>query len=123
MEPMAHEGERIRALLLSAGKTPADLARAAKVSRTAVDRWLKADKIGKHAWLTARPGLKKLHIEPSRVKPEDPVSESEEEVDLRPLVHDFTKDQLGRIKFILDQDPLPREKLAYWIDGTLNPRK
>lgn len=119
---MAHEGERIKQLLMAIGKTPADLARASGVSRTAVDRYLKAPEIKKIAWLTVRKGLVKLHIEPRKVKPDDQV-ESEVELDLRPLIHDFSRDQLERLKTILEADIGPRERLAYFVDGALHPRK
>jgi len=113
---MSHDGERIRKLLAATGNTPADLARAANVTRTAVDRYLKADNIGKNAWLTVRAGLTKLGIDPRKVKPDD---RAEEEIDLRPLVTDFSRDQLDRLRKILDADALSREKLIYFVDGLL----
>lgn len=121
MVPMAHEGERIKALLTTAGRTPADLARAADVTRTAVDRYLKAATIGPNAWKTVRPGLVKLNIDPRKVKPDDVINETE--VDLRPLVVDFTREQLDRMRKILEADTGAREKLIYYIDGVLQPRK
>lgn len=117
---MPHEGERIKTLLSSIGKTPADLARAADVTRTAVDRYLKAGTVGPIAWTTVRAGLLKLGIDPRKIKPDDAIKEV---VDLRPLVEDFSRDQLARIRKILEEDGLAREKLAYFIDGVLQPRK
>lgn len=111
-----HDGERIRKLLAATGKTPADFARASGVTRTAVDRYLKAETIGKHAWLTVRVGLSKLGIDPRRVRPDD---RPEEEIDLRPLVHGFDREQLECVKKILEADTLHREKLLYFIDGLL----
>lgn len=113
---MSHDGDRIRKLLSATGKTPADLARAANVTRTAVDRYLKAESIGKNAWLTVRVGLTKLGIDPRKVKPDD---SAVEEVDLRPLVHGFNRDQLECVRKILEADNLSRDKLIYFIDGLL----
>lgn len=112
-----HDGERIRKLLSATGKTPADLARAAGVTRTAVDRYLKAERIGKLAWLTVRVGLTKIGIDPRKVRPDDQAAE--EEIDLRPLIHGFDRDELERIKKILEADTLDREKLLYFVDGLL----
>lgn len=116
IEDMGHEGERIKRLLSAIGKTPADFARACNVTRTAVDRYLKAEEIGKNAWHTVRVGLVKLGIDPRKVRPEDQMSE---EIDLRPLVHGFDRDQLERVRRILDADTVSREKLSYYIDGIL----
>lgn len=113
---MGHDGERIKRLLSAAGKTPADLARSCNVTRTAVDRYLKAELIGKNAWLTVRLGLSKLGIDPRKVRPEDQMTE---EIDLRPLVHGFDREQLERVRRILEADTMSREKLAYFIDGIL----
>lgn len=122
MTAMAHEGERIKQMLTATGRTPADLSRAAGVSRTAVDRYLKAATIKKIAWVTVRKGLVKLQLDPRKVKPDDQVS-IDVEIDLRPLIHDFSRDQLERLKTILDADIGPREKLSYFVDGALHPRK
>lgn len=113
-----HEGQRIRELLAAVGKTPADLARACDVSRTAVDRYLKAAEIGKIAWLNLRPGLVSVGIDPRKVKPDDRVTDVFD-VDLRPLLQGFDADQLSRIKKLIDSDELSRVKLSYWLDGHL----
>ena len=118
---MANEGEKLRAALAAVGKTPADLARVVNVTPTAVARYLKAEVIGKNAWLTVRPGLAKLGIDPQKIKADDSVVTLE--TDLRPLVSDFNRDQLERLRTILQEDMGPREKLLYYIDGMLHPRK
>jgi transcriptional regulator with XRE-family HTH domain len=111
-----HEGQRLRELLAAVGKSPADLGRACKVSRTAVMRWLNAEQIGKVAWLNVRPGLVTLNIDPRKIKPDDRIADTRD-VDLRPLLHGFDHDELLRIKKIAEADDHSREKLIYYLDG------
>lgn len=121
MNPMAHEGNRLREVLERSAKTPADLAKACGVTRPAVDRYLNAAMIGKKAWTTVREGLKKLDIDPLKVKPNDVIVDDPE--DLRPYVEDFSREQLVKLLHILDADRLEREKLVYFIDGLLKTKK
>lgn len=116
-----HDGHKLRAELARIGRSPADFARAAGVSRTAVDRWLNTPDIGRVAWRTIRPALVRVGIEPATIKPNEPAPEAE--VDLRPLIHDFTVDQMRRLLEILSSDRLPRDKLEFFIDGKLSSKK
>ncbi len=122
MNAMAHEGEKVRWELDRIGKKPADLARACGVSRTAVDHYMKAAKIGKHSWTTLRAGLVKLGIDPFKIKADDVIVESDE--DLRPYVQGFSREELENIKRVLEADQAARERLLYYLDGVLfQPKK
>jgi transcriptional regulator with XRE-family HTH domain len=114
--PEQFEGTKLRRALLAVGKTPADMARACGVTRTAVDRYLKAETIGDVAWRTVRLALIKLGIDPKKVRPTD-VDVEEQEQDLQPLVHDFTLSQLERLKKILKADEGPQKLLFSYIEG------
>lgn len=122
MTPMAHEGERVRELLGKINRKPADLARACGVSRPAVDRYLDAPKIERRAWATLRPGLVKMGIDPKKVKPDDEATEQPVE-DLRPLVANLSREELERIRKILEANEGAREKLLYYVDGALLPKR
>lgn len=123
MNPMPHEGNVLRELLEKQGRTPADLARACNVTRTAVDRYLKAAKIGRIAWPTLRAGLVKMGIDPIRIKPDDRPPEHEHREDLRPLVYSMERSELEALKKILESPPTEREKLLWFIDGLLQHKR
>jgi transcriptional regulator with XRE-family HTH domain len=96
-----HEGNKIKELLASAGKTASDFARACGVTPSGVQRYLTADEIGKHAWETCRRGLEKLGIDPRQVRPSTTLERVKPE-DLRRLLVHFSQKQLPYLREILE---------------------
>ena len=116
-----NEGMRILELLTRAGKTPAALAKSSGVTRQAIAAQLSKAKLGKNAWLRIREGLHKLKIDPALIRPEESFQDPEE--DLRPLIFNWSSDQLRGLKHIIEAHPLARGKLLFYIDGKLTPNK
>jgi transcriptional regulator with XRE-family HTH domain len=116
IEDVPHEGELLRELLRESEKTPADLARACGVSAQAVQRYVQAERIGERAWFSVKEGLRKLGIDAQRIRSE---GDRLPTIDLRPLVHDFSRSQLVRLKQILESSDISKQLLLFYISGKM----
>lgn len=119
-----HEGKQLRELLRQHGKTPSDLARAAKVTPTAVARYLDAAKIGGRAWPTVRQGLAELHIDAGKLRPDDrPQATGLDESALAHLVEGLTRPQLERVREIIKLPAADQAHLMALVFGLMSASK
>jgi hypothetical protein len=121
-----HEGAILKKLLKERGKTVRDLAVACGVEWTAAKKYVAASTIGPGAWETCRKGMEKLGIDPDLVKPPRPpgtMLTAMATEDLKPLVADFNRGQMERLRKILQSDDASRSRLIDYIDGFLAASK
>lgn len=127
LESMAqHEGSTILKLLAERGKSVKDLAVACGVEWSGAKKYVAAAVIKPGAWTTCKKGLEKLGIDPDLVKPPRPTGPTLTTMateDLKPLVSDFNRGQMERLRKILQSDDASRSRLIDYIDGFLAASK
>ncbi len=118
-----HEGERIRAAVSARGSTLAELARHAGVTEQAVQRWVKASKLGAAARETAERGLRKMDIDVSKVWLTALAARGIEVADnakeRRAILDGLSADQLRGVRRLLEGSERDREITLEIIDDRL----
>jgi hypothetical protein len=120
-----HEGAKVRELLELAGRRPADLSRACRVSESMVAKYVKTARFGAKAWETVSRGLAMLDIDPRLVRsPPEPLPATlaarDEPEKLRPLLDKFQRRQLEALLQILDASEATRYVLRFLVKDRLD---
>ena len=113
------DGQKLRELLGKERRSQAELAEAAGVTRTAVQRWLKTPHFSDKMWNRIEPALRRLRMDPREIRPAGGQATKGATQDLKQLVQDWSDENLATMRKVLRADEPSRERLLDYIDGAL----